>query len=458
MKINLQSQPLFTFLLAGCLCVILVAVSTDAEARSRSKTRTKTEWDKSANECMQVFEEFDLVPLEQVTQCTALWATYRSVEKIRASQRFILVKAFKYLFEKGDAGQSWIGYNALKRLGEAPEGEGVRSDSSGSMGPSPGRMGERPGGNPAIGGRAVPSQAAPVAAAPSKRAAYNPPKATKGEHERARKLNNKGSKAAKKKQYDNALSQFEQAIKWSPRYETALFNAAGMYALTGNIESCVRYLTFLRDLGTEDAMEYLHQARVNKRFNRAHDSQGFKSATGYARIKLLNGKGVYGEDEVDRIEEYFAKARHRVEEMTHDPHDREFPIIWHKQGVARNTAFILSKLVNHPRTMLVTIDWETEFDIVVTWGDTFEMDPRTQQPMVKEYEMKDPDSSAQNALEQQDKALREPEKFSREVDKKARTPERIQSSAEQSINRVENTVNVIEKTGSTIERGGGLID
>ena len=45
----------------------------------------------------QVFEEFDMVAKEQVAQCVALWvATYNSGGTMRASQRFILVKAFEH--------------------------------------------------------------------------------------------------------------------------------------------------------------------------------------------------------------------------------------------------------------------------------------------------------------------------------------------------------------------------
>ena len=77
----------------------------DAFARGRS-SRSKTEWDKNAGECFQVFEEFDMVAKEQVAQCVATWAAYNSGDKLRASQRFILVKAFNFLFEKGDSAQS----------------------------------------------------------------------------------------------------------------------------------------------------------------------------------------------------------------------------------------------------------------------------------------------------------------------------------------------------------------
>ena len=434
-------SPSKQLLLLVAVFTVSILIPESSDARGRSKTRSKTEWDKSASECFQIFEEFDMVPKEQVAQCVAIWAAYNSSEKMRASQRFVLVKAFSFLFDEGNAAQSWLAYNALRRLGEAPE----RKDQSMGSGANVG--------TPAPIAATVAPKAVPV----ENREFYDPPTATKGQHKRARAKNGKGAKQEKRKQYDAALTLYEQAIELNPRYETALYNAARMYARLGNLDSAARYLHFLGDLGTEDASRYLHKARVSSDFRGAKDHQGYKDVTGFARIKLLNGKGVYGEDEIERIEEYFEGAFYSVEESSLDPHDREFPVIWHKDGTARNTAFILSKLVNHPQTMLVPIDWNTEYDIVVTWGDTFELDPRNGQPIVREYEMKNPDDATENALYEQDKALREPEKYARKVDKTAKTPDRMINQGESGVRRVENTVNVIEKTGKTLESGGGLL-
>ena len=178
-----------------------------ADARGRSKSRSKTEWDKSASECFQIFEEFDMVPKEQVAQCVAIWAAYNSSDKMRASQRFVLVKAFSFLFEQGNAAESWLAYNALKRLGEAPE----RKDESSAV---PQRNLASP-----VASAPVQQKAAPV----QERELYDPPAATKGQHKRARKKNGAGAKQEKRKQYDAALTQYEQAIELNPRYETALY-------------------------------------------------------------------------------------------------------------------------------------------------------------------------------------------------------------------------------------------
>ncbi len=409
----------------------------EADARSRSKSRTKSEWDKQAQECFQIFEEFDMVAKEQVAQCVALWATYNSGGTMRASQRFILVKAFNFLHEQGDSAQSWLAYNALLILGEAPEPKGASGESGGSGVQTASSSFAPP-----------PTEEAPVVT--SSRIFYDPPAASKKGHQRARKKNSAGAKQEKRKQWEAALELYEEAVQLSPRYETALYNTARMYGMFSRTESAVRYLANLRDLATEESAGYIHKARVDRAFRDARDASSFKSVTGYANIKLLNSKGMYGEDEIERIEEYFESAFFVVSDLGVDPHDREFPIIWHKDGVAKGTARILTKLVNHPRTVLVPIDWETEYDIVVTWGDAYDLDPRTGQPIVREYELKNPDDAREDALRQQDKALREPESVARDVDRAARTPER-------SVRRIENTGKVLERTGGTIQSGGGLI-
>ena len=110
-----------------------------------------------------------------------------------------------------------------------------------------------------------------------------------------------------------------------------------MYGMLDRSESAVRSLANLSDLGTDEAADYIHKARIERAF-RGHNLPSFKAVTGYARIKLLNSKGMYGEDEIERIEVFLSPAYFVVTDLGVDPHDREFPIIWHKEGVAEGTA------------------------------------------------------------------------------------------------------------------------
>ena len=326
---------------------------------------------------------------------------------MRASQRFILVKAFNYLHNQGDSAQSWLAYNALFDSGRISGAEGAMSDGGGPSGSGTAPM--------------APPPTEAVEQTVSYRERYDPPAASKKGHQRARKKNSAGAKQEKRKQWEAALELYEEAVGLSPRYETALFNVARMYGMLDRSESAVRSLANLSDLGTDEAADYIHKARIERAFRGAYNLPSFKAVTGYARIKLLNSKGMYGEDEIERIEEYFESAYFVVTDLGVDPHDREFPIIWHNEGVAEGTAKVLTKLVNHPRTVLVPIDWETEYDIVVTWGDAYDLDPRTGQPIVREYELKNPDNTTEDALREQDKALREPESVARDVDRTVKT-------------------------------------
>lgn len=293
--------------------------------------------------------------------------------------------------------------------------------------------------------------------APTRREKYVPRPASAKETKAARAFNDKGYALAKKRQYDAALAEYEKGIDADPGFEGAIYNAACMYAMTSREKTAIEYLQRLQDLNTEESNSRLHKARIDPDMRSLHGDPEFKRLTGYARIKLINSIGEYGEDEVERIEKYLKKAKYTVEDSGVDKHEREHPIIWHKSTVTDfNTAAILQTLVNHPWTMLVPIDWETEFDIIISWGDKITTDAAGNVKVPPLHEVKDPEKSADDALRKQDEALREPDKYSRKVEQTANTPGRVKGKAEGSVRRVEDTIDRAEKAGKAIESFGGL--
>lgn len=429
---------------------VLLAVVVGA-VLSLPAAASANDWERSEDRCMGIFGKFDASPLEELKQCTALWEAYRSPNGIREAERHIAIQAFNYLYINGDDEGAFLAESALGRLNERPGGDrdAVRTGQPAvrSADPAAAKVA------PATGGRAEEARSA----APARRERYEPRQVSGKETKQARGYNDKGFALAKKRQYDAALAEYEKSIDTDPAFEGAIYNAACMYALTHREKTAVEYLQRLQDLNTEESNTRLHRARVDSDMESLRGDPDFKRLTGYARIKLINSIGEYGEEEIERIEKYLKKAKYIVDDSGVDKHERDSPIIWYKNNVTDyNTAAILESLVNHPWTLLVPIDWDTEFDIIISWGDKITVDAAGNVKVPPVHEVKDPEKSADDALRKQDEALREPDKYSRKVEQTANTPGRAKSKAEGSVKRVEDTMNRAEKATKAIESFGGL--
>jgi tetratricopeptide (TPR) repeat protein len=425
----------------------------------------QSEWDKNAKRCTEIFKKYDASGLRELYECVTLWESYRSPKSVKEGERIVALQAFNYLCAQGDEEMSFLAEQAVYRLGSTPNSDcqnrgKPKAQAAGASGGDRGRTpptddpGEDGEGSVEEEGEERPSQGKKRRGS---RTVYNPEPVSKGAHERARALNKKAFAEDKRGNSGKALELYEAALDADPRYEMAIFNAACVYARTDQTSTALEYLRRLTDLGTDDSIDRLRKARAEDDFERLHDDDEFKLLTGFARIRVFNSKGEYGEDEVERIEEYFAKADYPVESTADYPDDLPFPVIFHKEGAPRVTALRLAKLVNHPKTEFDILPDDRPYDIGVVWGDTYSINPRTNEPNVKSHELKDPEKELDNVRREEDKALREPEKMAREAEFRARTGERVKSRVDSNIQRVEGTVDTMERTGKTIEKAGGLL-
>ena len=401
---------------------------------------------------MDIFGKFDAVSPLELKQCVALWEAYRSVKSVREAERHIAVQAFNYLYAHGDEEGAFLAESALSRLNERPKEArlGTRTQVREA---EPGAGTSRT----AAKGPGTAKEARTVKVEEAPRELYVPREVSSGERKRARELNDRGYQLAKKKKYDEALTMYEKAIDTDPGLEIAIYNAACMYALTNRDKTALEYLQRLQDLNTVEGNDRLHKARIDRDLESLRPDPLFKRLTGYAKIKLINSIGEYGEDEVERIEKYLGKAKHEVAEYGTDKHEREAPILWYQNNVtAMNTAYVLQRLVNHPNSLMYPIDWDTDYDIIISWGDKITRDPNGNVQVPPVHEVKDPEKTADEALAEQDKALRKPDEYSRKVEHAANTPDRIQSKGEGSVRRVEDTMNRMEKAGKAVEKFGSF--
>ena len=208
----------------------------------------------------------------------------------------------------------------------------------------------------------------------------------------------------------------------------------------------------LRDIGSYGALKRIQEARIDPDFEPIHDDVDYKRVTGYARIKLVNSVGMYGEDEVDRIEKTLKKLKHRdIEQGIDKKQGRTAPVIWFKDH-STATAWVVKKTLIHPGTLLTKIHWDTPYDIIISWGKIIKRDG-VKQPQ-KDYTDVDPAKAEKRLADlrrEEDKALREPEKVARKIDHTVDTPRRVQNSVEGGVRRVERTVDTIKNTSNKVQ-------
>ena len=417
-------KPSSSRLVALLTCGILLALVGPAAAADY--------WAQKRGDCDKVaFKEPEGTPLQAIASCVKLWEAYKDVATATGSQRDRVVAATLRLYTQGDDSQAHLAKYALGRL---------RVERLPQRTPS--RVGTGGGGGAA------------KAAEPA-RAKCDVPPPDKGALKAANKHLKKGLKSYKKKKYGAALESFLAAVEAAPGWPRGRYNAAAMHAIQGEADDAMEQLYCLQDIGDDDAIGYLKKSRTDGDFEPIRDdSEKFKELTGYARIKIGNSLGEYGEDNVDNLEATLGKLGYAVDEVTETKKPYKAPLIWYKPA-SRTTAYFVMLVMDHPKTKLSIVDWEDEdFDVIIAWGDDVQ---KGKEPKVYVKDPADAEKEIDGMLAKQDEALRKPDKMAREVDKAVDTPNRIADQGQDAADRVDKTVDTMEKTGENIKKAGDAI-
>ena len=374
--------------------------------------------------------------LDVVARCVRLWEAYRDIALTSPDERRRAIKAMERLYLEGTDRDAHLARHALNRLGVAnlPSRKDamLRAEHKRRSAAAAASAGDVVEGAPASTGRcAVP--------APSR-----------SEKVAAKRSVTAGKRALKRKKNRDAIGILQAAVDSAPGYAPARYYASIAYALSGDEARMAEQLECLVAIGTPESASLLRRAREDRQFKGIRDSSpGFKHATGYARIKLGNSLGEYGEDNIDNIEDSLERLGWAVEEVTETPRAYGEPHIWYKPEAKRSAYFIM-KVLGHPRTQTHLIDWSDEsFDLIIAWGDGVK---KGREPRLY---VRDPDDSTSHLddIERAEKeALRKPEAFASEVDKVVGTPERAVDRVEGNLNRAGRTVDRLQKTGEKLDR------
>jgi hypothetical protein len=383
-------------------------------------------WEREKGNCEVLFQTPDEAPLGDLRQCVGLWEAYRDVNAVDATKRQVAARAFQRVYREGDPEAKHLAKGALGRMGFVPEEKAAAAD------PNAG-----------------------------KRKKYRAHTATEADAKAAQEIRKKGMALFGKKDWRGALDEFNRALEKDPANSQILYDAACAYSRDGDRPNAVEYLMRLSDLGTPDALAKLKKARTDGDFEAMRDDPGFKRATGYAKIKVLNGMPQadqeLGEDNVFKLVEmlHSPKLGYVVEEGGKDKHPRERPHVWFKDH-SKIQAYVMVKLIGHPRTRLVPIDWDTPWDLIVSWADRVEI---VDGEKVCKYSMSknDPEKRLADAFKTKDDALAKPDEYLAKADEVLSQPQQTVDQAGALVDKAKGAVDKAGKAVDAVKDAGSKI-
>ncbi len=314
-------------------------------------------WPEHGWDCSDTAFSEEGASLDIVARCVRLWEAYRDIALTSVDERRRAIKAMERLYLEGTDRDAHLARHALNRLGVA----NLPSRKDALLRAEYKKRAAAAGANTSgEGGAATPTGSGKCAV----------PTPSRSEKVAAKRSVSAGQRAIKRKKYRDAAGILQAAVDGAPGYAPARYYAAVAYAQTGNEARMAEHLECLVEIGTSESANLLRRAREDRHFKGIRDkSRGFKHATGYARIKLGNSLGEYGEDNIDNIEDYLEQLGWPVEEVTDTPRAYGEPHIWYKPE-SKRTAYFIMKVLGHPRSQAHVISLDDEsFDLIIAWGD-----------------------------------------------------------------------------------------
>jgi hypothetical protein len=376
-------------------------------------------WKKYSGNCDDTaFGKPDETPLDVISRCVKLFQAYQTPDAVKGEYRDRVVTAMKRLYVGGSEQDAHVAKLALARIGETD---------------LPQRVVEAP----------KPTKVTPP------RKPCDVPEPDKAALKKADAAFKKGFKAYKKADYEGSLGHYLKAVAVAPGWPKGRYNAAALYAMTGDAKSAVESLRCLQDIGDEPSIAYLKKARTDSDFDSIRSTSAeFKEVTGYAKIKIGNGLGELGEDNVDNLEASMEKLGYPVTEVTETGKPYAEPHIWYKPECMR-AAYFLIKLMNHPDTRTHRIDWENEdYDVIVAWGDTVE---KGKEPRLRIQDPADVEKKMDDLRREENELLAKPEDAANKVENVVEAPERVGDKATTAVERAGKTVEKIQNVGEKIK-------
>lgn len=417
---NWMSEPMRKILVLSLVLIVALVMNPH-------RAEAITSWDNDAEPCLRSFVHPKKVKLERLVYCMRVWATFRTPSTIPAKERNLAIPAFQRVYVEGTGQEQYDSRLVLQSLG-APIPKLTRKARGAS-----GKEGRR---------------------GSASRKKFEPMSCSRSENQSAERSYKNGNKSYKKKRYQNARESYETAVARCDAHVAATYKLAATCSILGMKDDALEYLQRLNDMGTGESIDKLHDARVDPNFASLREDSSFKLITGYVRVKVLNSIGEFGEEEVERIGKLLTRLRHPVAATGSDKYRRKRPFIWynHLQS-SRVQAMLFKDVVDHPDTRTKPINWDSEFDVIISWGVEIVKDQYGDSrptPVARSADPDNLDKKMQSMEHKQNQALREPDQAANKANRVLGTPERAKNKAENAVKRTERTLNKIEGVGKKL--------
>lgn len=360
-----------------------------------SPPATATSWDSMRGDCEDTaFRSWDEVELAKIASCVRLWEVYADdVTETELELKQGVIHAMRRLYMQGSAADQHIAKIALSRLGAFNLDDEAKRRTGGAKTKSRGGLGRA--------------------------RVCNPPTANPSDVAAGNRALSQGKRLYAERRFEETLDAWREMLERAPGWEATRYHMALIHAVLGQVDESLEHIECLQDLGTRRAIRLLGDARMERGFEKVRDQPRFKLATGYARIKVLDGSdNGRGRINADRLNASLLEVRHSVDgPVERDRVERPYPFIFYKHD-SRLAAWIAKRVLRHPNTVFKRIDWDTRFDVIISWGDA-PGSSKTWVPEPKEAR-RDLDSLA----ETQDDALLDPLVTMKRIDKAEDAPGR----------------------------------
>lgn len=412
------------------LCALALTLSWVSSAKA-------DQWKKNRGNCDDTaFSRPVETDIKKIASCVRLLEAYRNGKFEEQRYKDKVIAAMRRLYQNGTPMDANIARIGLSRMGI-----GV-----------PPKAGDKPKAvvNAAVNKRNTRTKfrGCPGGTQPT-------PTTDKKPRKKAKKAFKAGMKAYKKDDFAGALSRFEEMLGHNPNYK-AIYNVATMSAKTGNKKRALGLLWCLRDIGSENALRKVKDARKDDDFEGMRGEDEFKVVTGYARILIFDSlpEG-RGDDNVSNLKDRIEKLKYVVLAVKPDANEKTEPLILYR-STNRAQAYVFKRILSHPHTKLLAMTAKQEkrgYDIVIIWGDRYKKD---EDPPLRINEVgEDMDQELKDIEKTEDAILGKPGEYEKKLDDALGDGEKAVDRAGDQVDKVED---LTKKPGETVDKINSTID
>jgi tetratricopeptide (TPR) repeat protein len=302
-----------------------------------ARAQDQSLWERNKGNCDAVLSTPQVHDLQTVRECAQRWESYGHPDAITRSEAQAYSRGLSRLHYQGTERDRSLADSALARLGLSvlPRGDFLPDERLETF---------------------LRRNQAPIRLV----------EADSRDARRARDLNSDGMREYNRGNYEAAARNFRQALEVDPFHLLAKYNLVCQLALLGETDEALRHLDELYRWDSAAADAQASHALTDADLTSLRNDVRFRLITGTARVQVLNGAGQPGVRRATAIRDALTGAGYDVASFGFDRYTRARPAVWHARGFEDAAAQVAGLVGDGAQVR--SIDWPTDYDLVVVWG------------------------------------------------------------------------------------------